>query len=172
MGNAYRGIVFTNMKVPKYITGIDPGASGGVVRLDEDGNIVSYQSFKNAADHYLAYIIEMHVYGNCHCYIEKVHAMPAIRRDKFGKIRRQGITSTFNFGRNYGMLLGAVYSRMGNTKVRHVTPQVWQASLGCLTGGDKKVTHRKAQEMFPDVKVTHQIADALLIAEYGRRQMV
>jgi len=31
------------------------------------------------------------------------------------------------------------------------------------------VSKRKAQELFPAIKITHAIADALLIAEYGRR---
>jgi hypothetical protein len=31
------------------------------------------------------------------------------------------------------------------------------------------VSKRKAQELFPGIKVTHAIADALLIAEYNRR---
>jgi hypothetical protein len=41
--------------------------------------------------------------------------------------------------------------------------------MSCLTKGDKNVTKSRAQELFPEVKVTHAIADALLIAEYGRR---
>jgi hypothetical protein len=38
------------------------------------------------------------------------------------------------------------------------------------TKGDKNVSKRRAQELFPQLKVTHATADALLIAEYGRRQ--
>jgi len=41
--------------------------------------------------------------------------------------------------------------------------------MGCMTKGDKNVSKRKAQELFPSMKVTHASADALLIAEYGRR---
>ena len=51
-----------------------------------------------------------------------------------------------------------------------VTPAKWQGAMGCRTKGDKNVTKRKAQDLFPGVKVTHAIADALLIAEWGRRQ--
>jgi len=40
--------------------------------------------------------------------------------------------------------------------------------LGCLSKGDKNVTKAKAQEQFPNIKVTHATADALLIALYGR----
>jgi hypothetical protein len=47
---------------------------------------------------------------------------------------------------------------------------VWQKALGCLTKGDKNITKRKAQEMFPGIKVTHATADSLLIAHYGTLQ--
>jgi hypothetical protein len=50
-----------------------------------------------------------------------------------------------------------------------VSPAMWQRAMGCLSGGDKNVTKRKAQELFPDLYITHATADALLIAEYGRR---
>ena len=49
-------------------------------------------------------------------------------------------------------------------------PQVWQKALGCMTGGDKNVTKRRAQELFPGHKITHATADALLIAHYGTKQ--
>jgi hypothetical protein len=41
--------------------------------------------------------------------------------------------------------------------------------MGCLTKGDKNVSKRKAQELFPSTKVTHAIADSMLIAAYGRK---
>jgi len=50
-----------------------------------------------------------------------------------------------------------------------IAPGVWQRNMGCLSGGDKKVTYRKAQELFPKIRITHAIADACLIAEYARR---
>ena len=94
--------------------------------------------------------------GIMHAYIEAVHAMP-----------KQGVSSTFKFGVGYGgLLMALVAARIPFTSVR---PQKWQAAMGCLTHGDKNITKRKAQELFPNIKVTHAIADALLIAEYGRR---
>jgi hypothetical protein len=38
-----------------------------------------------------------------------------------------------------------------------------------MTKGDKNVSKRKAQELFPQLKITHATADALLLAEFGRR---
>jgi len=46
---------------------------------------------------------------------------------------------------------------------------VWQKALGCMTKGDKNITKRLASELFPAIKCTHTVSDALLIAEYGRR---
>jgi hypothetical protein len=51
-----------------------------------------------------------------------------------------------------------------------VRPQVWQKAMGCMTKGDKNVSKRKAQELFPSIKVNHYVADSLLIASYGTKQ--
>jgi hypothetical protein len=50
-----------------------------------------------------------------------------------------------------------------------VLPVKWQTAMSCRTKGDKNVSKARAQQLFPDVKVTHAIADALLIAEFCRR---
>lgn len=89
--------------------------------------------------------------------IEIVHAMP-----------KQGVTSTFTFGKGYGGLRMALIA--SGIPFREVQPRAWQKELGCLTGGDKNVSKRKAQQLFPSLKITHAIADALLIAEWLRRQ--
>jgi hypothetical protein len=50
-----------------------------------------------------------------------------------------------------------------------VTPQRWQKSMGCRTGGDKRISRDAAQRLHPRIRVTHWNADALLLAEYARR---
>ena len=97
--------------------------------------------------------------GSCVAYIESVHSMP-----------KQGVSSTFTFGRNYGFLRGCLCAL--EIPYHEVTPQKWQKALECLSHGDKNVTKARAQQLFPKLKITHAIADALLIAEYGRRQQV
>lgn len=66
-------------------------------------------------------------------------------------------------------------------RVEYVSPQKWQRALGLLSKGrglgqgdtaKKNRNKAKAQELFPGVKVTHAIADALLLAEYGRRTLL
>ena len=87
----------------------------------------------------------------------------------------QGVASTFKFGMNYGMLRMALIA--AGIGFETVTPQTWQKKMSCMSKGDKKVTRAKAQELFPQVQITgrgiksptHAVADALLIAEYGRR---
>ena len=78
-----------------------------------------------------------------------------------------GVVSSFSFGRGYGNLEMALTA--AGIPFERVRPQVWQKALGCMTKGDKNVSKRKAQELFPQLKITHATADALLLAEFGRR---
>ena len=78
-----------------------------------------------------------------------------------------GVTSSFTFGRGLGRLEALLTAH--RIPYEEIAPGKWQRSLGCLTKGDKNVTKARAQQLFPGVKVTHYVADALLIAEYGRR---
>ena len=135
----------------KYI-GIDPGKSGGIAIISEEGAfaIKMPETEKDIFEY-----LRDNSY-NSFCLIEQVHAMPG-----------QGVTSMFNFGMGYGGLRMALIG--ANIPFETVTPQKWQKALGCRTGGDKNVSKRKAQELFPDIKITHAIADCLLIAHYAVR---
>jgi hypothetical protein len=91
-------------------------------------------------------------------FLEEVHSMPG-----------QGVASCFTFGSSFGFLhcLG-----LGCGRFERVRPQIWQRDLNCRTGGDKNISKARAMELFPSMRVTHANADALLIAEYGRRKAV
>lgn len=79
----------------------------------------------------------------------------------------QGVHSVFKFGMGFGGLrMALVACRIPFEIVR---PQVWQQRMGCLTRGDKNVSKKKAQQLWPERVFTHATADAALIAEYGRR---
>ncbi len=138
------------------IMGIDPGKSGGCAILEVSGSVIEVFKFGDLTPQDLAH--KMRPYQQVKmAYIEKVHSMPG-----------QGVRSVFTFGQNYGMLLGVLAAfRFATT---HVAPQVWQKYLQCMSKGNKNVTKQRAQELFPAEKITHAVADALLIAEYGRRQ--
>jgi Holliday junction resolvasome RuvABC endonuclease subunit len=79
-----------------------------------------------------------------------------------------GVKSAFTFGNGFGHLEMALTA--AGIPFERVRPQVWQKALGCMTKGEKNVSKRKAQELFPSMKVTHAIADALLLAYYGSRK--
>ena len=141
--------------------GIDPGKSGAIAWTHEDGPRVEkmpdtvlgvWDLFCHIVDD--SAIIYRH--GEFKAYIEQVHSSP-----------QMGVTSAFTFGNGFGHLEMALTA--AGIPFERIRPQVWQKALGCLTKGDKNVSKRRAQELFPQMKVTHSTADALLIAEYGKR---
>jgi hypothetical protein len=92
-----------------------------------------------------------------HCYLEQVASSP-----------QMGVVSAFSFGNGFGHLeMALTAASIPFTRVR---PQVWMKELGCMTKGDKNVTKRLAQQLFPDITITHSNADALLIMTYGLKQ--
>ena len=80
---------------------------------------------------------------------------------------QMGVTSAFTFGKGYGGLRMALSA--AGIPFDEVTPQRWQKAMQCLTGGNKNISKARAQQLFPSVKVTHYVADALILAEYCRR---
>jgi len=135
------------------IIGIDPGASGGIAVIDTDGvpDLFKLDATEKDCMEYLSGLP-----GEAFAYLERVHSMP-----------KQGVASSFKFGQSYGFLRGLLIGL--GIPFEEVTPQKWQKAMGCMSKGDKNVTKGRAQQLFPQIKVTHAIADALLLAEYGRR---
>lgn len=140
--------------------GIDPGASGGVACLTADRDVVLAVAMPETDADLLAVLAgavdRVKSPSLCHGTLEKVHSSP-----------QMGVTSAFTFGMQYGrvrMALAALHIPFDE-----VAPPRWQRRLECLSGGDKSVTKVRAQQLFPGVKVTHYIADALLLAEFCRR---
>ena len=139
----------------KLYIGIDPGLSGGVAFIPASGEPWAHKMPETDRD-LIDLIRDSINMFEARAVIELVHSSP-----------QMGVKSAFTFGEGYGRLqmaltaLGVPYER--------VRPQAWQKAMGCLTKGDKNVSKRRAQELFPAIKVTHAIADALLIGEYARR---
>ena len=139
----------------KLYIGIDPGLSGGVAFVPDSGTPWAHKMPETDRDLIDLLRDSINLF-DARAVIELVHSSP-----------QMGVKSAFTFGEGYGRLqmaltaLGVPYER--------VRPVVWQKAMGCLTKGDKNVSKRRAQELFPAIKVTHAIADALLIGEYARR---
>lgn len=137
------------------VIGIDPGVGGGLAVVSADSHDARKMP-ETERDLLDALVHWRDTLGARTAFIEFVRSSP-----------QMGVASAFTFGRGYGALRMAVIA--AGLRLEEVHPLKWQKALSCRTGGDKNVSKRRAQELFPGVKVTHAIADALLIAEYGRR---
>ena len=149
------------------IVGIDPGLNGGVAALDVISGEVLYlqaypntfREFKELMRHITCGILPGGHYPPTLLFIEHEHSAPG-----------NDAVSSFSFGRNYQLVLDATDEFDEKIFVR---PIEWQCLLGCRTRGKKAVTRAKAKELFPGAagSITDATADALLIAEYGRRKL-
>lgn len=142
------------------IIGLDPGTNGGIAWIT-DGKPCAEKMPDTLQDLWeLIVSISLNAGGGgtgVHAYLEQVYSSP-----------QQGVKSAFTFGNGFGHLeMALTAAGIPFTRVR---PQIWQKELNCLTGGQKNITKQRAQELFPSIKVTHAIADALLIAKYGTQQ--
>ena len=139
--------------------GIDPGKNGGIAIIDSDGVI----AFPFSEERLLIELDGIAQEYECICYLEHVHAMP-----------KQGVSSTFNFGMNFGFIQGVL--KAYEIPYELVTPQKWKKEFSCTS--DKNTSIEVCKRLFPNVnlkatdrcKKDHDgMAEALLIAEYGRR---
>ena len=102
---------------------------------------------------------------DCRAVVERVTAMP-----------KQGVTSMFNFGVNFGFIQGLLTAY--GIPFELVSPAKWKREFGVTS--DKNTSIAVAQRLFPDVSLLRTercrkpddgIAEALLMAEYARRRM-
>lgn len=151
------------------VIGIDPGCSGALVALRDDGDYMVHLPMPTikigtktrvngaAVAAFCRALIEDH--GKVHAYLEQVGAMPG-----------QGVSSMFTFGHAAGLVEGVVAG--AGIPMTLVTPQAWKKSAG-LIGQDKDAARSRAIQLYPhlrdlDAKGKGQaIADALLIARHG-----
>jgi Holliday junction resolvasome RuvABC endonuclease subunit len=139
--------------------GIDPGVLGGLAAICDDGDneFRLTLKFKDATEQDIAQWFAFEI-GDTKAYavIERVSSSP-----------QMGVVSSFTFGRSYGFLRGILTAM--KIPFAEVTPQKWQKAMGCMSKGDKNVTKAAAQRLYPQEKITHANADALLLATYCRR---
>lgn len=140
--------------------GIDPGKNGGIAFVYYN-KCLAY-AFPYSAPALLGCLRDVNNTDKYIAYVELVHAMPG-----------QGVTSMFNFGKNYGYILGVLEAY--RVPIVHVTPQKWKKYMGVTA--DKNTSIDLCQRLFPDInlfatarsrKPHDGMAEALLIAEYGR----
>ena len=152
----------------KTIIAIDPGASGGIAVREYNGSTKAINMPETYQDIYNT------LYGICKqnigddldfdfvCYLEDV-----------GKgIPGQSSKATASFARHCGHLEMALYALQ--IPIEKILPSRWQKTLGIGKGSDcadkrewKNKLKCKAQELYPQIKVTLKNADALLMLHYA-----
>lgn len=142
--------------------GIDPGKSGAIAIILEDGSVVTATFSEEAYRHLLRQYSK-----DSFAIVEQVcgFSPPGVKI---------GSTSIFNFGANYGWIQGVLYSYA--IPYQTVVPRKWKKEFSL--DKDKSKSIQCAKQLFPNANlfrterctIAHDgIAEALLMAEYGRR---
>lgn len=146
--------------------GIDPGLTGAVACITRDRDIILIEDWPGneiMMANSMRSFVEFYRAHKFAAALERVHAMP-----------KQGVSSTFKFGTNYGIWKGMLAAL--NIPYMEPTPQTWQKGV-IAKSQDKAPAMAAAQRIWPDVELRgprgglkHGRADALLIADWCRRQ--
>ena len=149
----------------KIFIGVDPGKNGGAAVINEITDhepVITFRCPKTPKDMALSLMSTIPVdvsFDDIIILIEHVHAMP-----------NNGVVSMFSFGQNLGHWEG-IFGAF-ELDVKYVGPRTWMEHYDCKPGMDKKDRKRYlrglAEELFPNIKMTFNISDALLIANYNK----
>ena len=154
--------------------GIDPGITGGLVIIQQDG-LLDYAARtptikdKSKRHYDIPGMVEAVREANSRSDFKLVAAI-----EKVGAMPRDGKVGAFSFGKGYGIWLGI----LGALQIPYmeVPPQRWQAKMlaGLPRGPHTKTSAvQRSKSLFPTlplkVKADWGMADAALIAEYVRR---
>ena len=159
------------------VVGIDPGLSGAMAFIVHSGSVLktrlmptlqASKTKREIDERMLFRILTVRKRAISHVFIEKVHAM-----------KKQGVTSCFNFGCGWGMIRGICTAlELPYTLVHSTT---WKKAMCKDLPKGKDVSIIVAKRLWPGVnlkatdrsKKDHSgLADALCIAEWGRRQLI
>ena len=156
------------MQRPRFVIGIDPGASGAVASYS-----TTYEppgeprwAVEKLAQTPQDRFYQLEGYASAADRLETPRIVVLEDVGGFVGVPQPG-SRMFTFGRGYGQLEGMLIC-MGYQIIR-VRPQAWQAALSLKTRpGESKPDHKRrmrerAQELFPQLKPTADQADALLI---------
>lgn len=149
------------------VCGIDPGQDGalavlGLGKLYPDVHVMPMAGKEIDAGKLAFWMTELDV---SHAVVEKVHSMP-----------KQGVSSSFKFGQNYGTILGVLGALRISTEL--VTPQRWKKTILADGAHDKAGAIAFCRRMYPTClllatdrsRMPHDgMADALCLATYGMR---
>lgn len=160
--NPAQPIILCSKPTPDTIfIGIDPGASGAIAAIYPDGNsfTVEYDSLIKSRD-----ILR--------CLKNKTVKILCVVELVGGYIGTpQPGSRMFSFGRNFGNWEGLLSA----LQIQYILirPQEWQKSIQGLSGlkgpERKRALRDYAAQQFPSIKVTLANADALLLAQWAKK---
>lgn len=149
--------------------GIDPGLDGAIAVICDGGiTLLDTPTVSNGKKRDMdLYAIARLLKGftcsqDAMAAIESVHSMPG-----------QGVSSTFSFGKGFGMWLGILTAL--NIPHQAVAPQTWKKIMLADGGKEKDASRVKAMQLYPQIadqlsrKKDHGRADALLMAAWAQR---
>lgn len=147
----------------RHYIGIDPGKNGGIALLDEEGPI-EYTVMPDTVAGVYDWLSSLATsLTNAAMVIEMAQPMP-----------KQGVVSVFTYGRHFGAF--EVLARAFGIPYHEVRPAVWKKAMGLSS--DKVDSIQLCQRLFPSANLTPDrcrkphdgMAEAILVAEWGRRQ--
>jgi crossover junction endodeoxyribonuclease RuvC len=158
------------------IIGIDPGLNGAVGVIDErldprcrakvfDTPTMTVSGEKDKRVYNkapMASLLTPYVGQDVLVVLESVHSMP-----------KQGVASSFSFGRGLGMWEGIIAALA--LPLEMPSPQRWKKEMLADQGKSKDAARYKAVQLFPEIADQFKLvkhdgrAEALLMAVYGQR---
>lgn len=157
------------------IVGIDPGLTGAVAFISFDApplvlgvrDTPSFLLNGKRREYDVPGLLRMFTSG-----IGVTHRIDHVFVEKQGTRPEQGVASVFKIGLGMGLWEG-ILAAFG-IPYTIVPPQVWQREMyqGAVNAEGKERSLLIASRLWPHIeipKTRHDRADALLIAEYGRR---
>jgi len=151
--------------------GIDAGLTGAVASISPGGALVfdiPTTKIGTRSDYNLggmASMLATLTSGLVDCVVVLEHVQP---------MPKNGSIAAFSLGSGFGIWRGIIASQ--GLRLELVRPQVWKKSMLEGRGKDKGVSLQRARELFPTLcddltrVKDHGRAEALLLAEYGRRR--
>ena len=140
--------------------GIDPGQKGGYALIENDR--VETHPWDDLEFIRFCKRLEN---KQCVCCLEKVGPMP-----------KQGVTSTFNFGKSAGFIEGVLQTC--GISYQLVPPQKWKKEFSISS--DKNQSIAVCKRLFPNLSLKRTercttdsdgMAESLLLSEYARRKL-
>ena len=148
-------------KTIKYIIGVDAGKSGAIsIYNTQDESMIFFKMPETPLD--IFQILEPYS-EDSFAFLEKVGGRPM-----------NGGSRAFNFGKLYGyMEMSLIAWKIPYETITAIKWQkIYQLTPGKCYTEHKNLLKTKAQQLFPELKITLWNCDAILLMEYGKHEFL